>query len=238
MSKGLFFQLAYTAARDLGDDSGTIENPFDLRRDRGRDLTTPTHRFTTALMYELPFGRGKTWMNGAPWLVDAALGGWQVSLVGYLQSGGFLTPTISMPDPTGTRFSSTATRPTVTIRPDQLRDPALDDPTIDRWYDVGAYAAPPIGRGSRAQPLALRVAQALPRRHWSVGAHLPHRADRHEHLQRTTVGGAQHGRDAIERQRRSHQRDRRNGRIHPAGRHADDAARAENGVLGVNDIRG
>jgi outer membrane receptor protein involved in Fe transport len=146
MSKGLFFQLAYTAARDLGDDSGTIENPFDLRRESGRDLTTPTHRFTTALMYELPFGRGKTWMDSAPWLVDLALGGWQVSLVGYLQSGGYLTPTISMPDPTGTRFTSTATRPTVTIRPDQLRDPALDDPTIDGWYDVGAYAAPPIGR--------------------------------------------------------------------------------------------
>jgi outer membrane receptor protein involved in Fe transport len=151
MSKGLFFQLAYTAAKDLGDDSGTIENPFDLRRDRGRDLTTPTHRFTTALMYELPFGRGKTWMDSAPWLVDAALGGWQISLVGYLQSGGFLTPTISMPDPTGTRFTSTATRPTVTIRPDQLRDPALDDPTIDRWYDVGAYAAPPIGRFGTAE---------------------------------------------------------------------------------------
>ena len=146
-ARGMFFQLAYTAARDLGDDVDVaIENPFDLRRERGRDLTTPNHRFTSAVMYELPFGRGKTWMTSAPRVVDLALGGWQVSVVSYVQSGLYLTPTISIADPTGTRFTSTATRPTVTLRPDQLSDPDLSDPTIDRWYDVGAYGAPPIGR--------------------------------------------------------------------------------------------
>ena len=55
-----------------------------------------------------------------------------MSMVGYLQTGNFLTPTISVPDPTGTRFTTAATRPNVTIRPDQLRDPQLADPTIDR----------------------------------------------------------------------------------------------------------
>jgi hypothetical protein len=150
-SRDAFVQVAYTAARDLGDDAGTIENPFDLRRERGRDLTTPTHRLTTAVMYELPFGRGKTWMADAPRLLDLALGGWQVSLVGYVQSGGYLTPTISVADPTGTRFTSGTTRPTVTLRPDQLRDPHVDDPTIDRWFDPTAYAAPPIGRFGTAE---------------------------------------------------------------------------------------
>jgi hypothetical protein len=53
---------------------------------------------------------------------------------------------ITVPDPTGTRFTSTATRPLVTIRPDQLRDPHLADPGAARWFDVTAYAAPPIGR--------------------------------------------------------------------------------------------
>ena len=28
----------------------------------------------------------------------------------------------------------------------QISDPQLADPTIDRWFDVGAFAAPPIGR--------------------------------------------------------------------------------------------
>jgi hypothetical protein len=151
LSGGLYFQLAYTAARDLGTDSGTIENPFDLERERGGDLTTPAHRFTSAVMYELPFGQGKQWLASAPALVDLALGGWQVSLVSYVQSGGYLTPTISMPDPTGTRFTSTATRPTVTLRPDELRDSALGDPSVDRWFDPTAYAAPPIGRFGTAE---------------------------------------------------------------------------------------
>ena len=151
ISKGLFFQVAYTAARDLGEDSGVIEDPFDLQRERGRDLTTPAHRLISAVMYDLPFGRDRKWLTSTPWPVDLALGGWQVSLVGYLQSGGYLTPTIVVPDPTGTRFTNTATRPAVTLRPDQLSDPDLDDPTIARWFDVGAYGAPPIGRFGTAE---------------------------------------------------------------------------------------
>jgi hypothetical protein len=111
---------------------------------------------TTAVMYDLPFGHGRRWLASAPWLVNAALGGWQVSLVGYLQSGGYLTPTISVPDPTGTRFTSTANRPVVSLRPDQLRDPHLDDPSITGWYDVAAFAAPPIGRFGTAERGAVR----------------------------------------------------------------------------------
>ena len=102
-------------------------------------------------MYELPFGRGKTWMSSAPALVDLALGGWEVSLVSYVQSGGYLTPTITVPDPTGTRFTSTATRPSVALRPDQLRDPELSDPTVAQWFDPDAYGASPIGRFGTAE---------------------------------------------------------------------------------------
>jgi hypothetical protein len=153
-SGGLFFQVAYTAARDLGDTllwTNAIENPFDLGRERGHDSGTPTHRMTSAVMYDLPVGRDRRWLSRAPGVVNAVLGGWQVSMVGYLQSGLFLTPTISVPDPTGTRFTTAATRPTVSLRPDQLRDPALSDPTIAAWFDVGAFGAPPIGRFGTAE---------------------------------------------------------------------------------------
>jgi hypothetical protein len=148
-SKGLFFQVAYTAARDMTDTlewTTAIENPFDLKHDRGRDVATPAHRVTSAVMYDLPFGRDRVWMRDAPWLLDAMVGGWQFSAVGYQQSGSYLTPTISVPDPTGTRFTTAATRPTVSLRPDQLRDANVDDPTIAAWYDTGAFAAPELGR--------------------------------------------------------------------------------------------
>jgi hypothetical protein len=163
-SKGMFFQIAYTAAKDLTNIGGNaanggiyttpIENAFDLARERGPDIATPTHRVTSAVMYELPFGRERRWLANAPGAVDAALGGWELSLVAYLQSGGFLTPTISMPDPTGTRYTTTATRPVVSIRPDQIADPNALDPTVPGgspitafpWYDITAFGAPPIGR--------------------------------------------------------------------------------------------
>jgi hypothetical protein len=153
-AKGLFFQVAYTAARDRTETVewfNAIENPFDLGRERARDSATPLHRATTAVMYDLPFGHDRTWLSSAPRLVDLALGGWQVSMVGYLQSGTYLTPTISVPDPTGTRFTTAATRPVISIRPDQLGDPSLSDPTIDRWFDVGAFGAPPVGRFGTAE---------------------------------------------------------------------------------------
>ena len=132
MSKGLFVQLAYTAARDTGNTqewTTRIENPFDLNADTGRDSATPsTPHDERGDVQELPFGRGRKWLTSAPRLVDLALGGWELSGVGFVQSGLFLTPTISMPDPTGTRFTTAAARPTVTLRPDQLRDSALADP--------------------------------------------------------------------------------------------------------------
>jgi hypothetical protein len=149
LNDGLFVQVAYTAARDRGNTTewfNPIENPFDLDRDMGRDQATPRHRVTSMVMYDLPFGRDRKWLSGAPRAVDLALGGWQVSAVAYQQTGVFLTPTVSVPDPTGTRFTAGANRPVVTIRPDQLSDPALSDPTIDAWFNRFAFGAPPIGR--------------------------------------------------------------------------------------------
>jgi len=149
LKDGLFVQMAYTIARDRGNTNEwfeAIENPFDLGREMGRDRSTPRHRLTSSVMYDLPFGQNRRWLSQAPRAVDLALGGWQVSAVAYQQTGVFLTPTVSVPDPTGTRFTSGANRPIVTIRPDQLGDPALSNPTIDGWFDRSAFAAPPIGR--------------------------------------------------------------------------------------------
>jgi len=171
MRNGLFVQAAYTAARDRGftaEWSQTVENAFDLGREDGRDQATPAHRLTTALMYELPFGENRRWLNRLPKAFDLAVGGWQLSAVGYLQSGLFLTPTVTLPDPTGTRFTSGANRPNVTLRPDQLRDAALSDPSINQWFDPTAFGVPGLGqfgsasRGSIEGP-GLNV--------WHVGLH-------------------------------------------------------------------
>ncbi len=62
------------------------------------------------------------------------------------QRGDFLTPSWTGPDPTGTRQTPSRTPANVTLRPNILRDPNLLDPTIYRWFDVAAFAAPTAGQ--------------------------------------------------------------------------------------------
>ena len=45
------------------------------------------HRFTAAILYELPFGRGKTWGSDAGGTLNAIIGGWSINAIGQLQSG-------------------------------------------------------------------------------------------------------------------------------------------------------
>jgi hypothetical protein len=148
MKRGLAFQAYYTLARDIGDleNNESPEDAYDRRRERAAWGSLPTHRFSTNSIVELPFGKNRRWMNNAHWLADGILGGWMLSGIYSYERGTFFTPTWTGPDPTGTRFANPGTRANVTLRPDQLRDPNLEDPTIARWFDVGAFAAPPIGR--------------------------------------------------------------------------------------------
>jgi hypothetical protein len=150
MARGLQFQSSWTWARDIGDvERGrNPENPHDRRRDRAVWTDIPTHRVTTNFMYQLPWGKGRPFLNQANRAVDFLLGGWELSGVYSYYSGQFLTPLWTGPDPTGTFFTSSATPPNVTIRPDHLRDANLPDDqrSINGWFDAGAFAAPALGR--------------------------------------------------------------------------------------------
>jgi hypothetical protein len=169
LAKGLFFQTSFTWSRDVGDAiDGSIENPFDRGRERAVDQSIPKHRFNNAVIYELPIGSGRKWLSHTPRALDLAIGGWQISAITYFQSGMFLTPTISIPDPTGTVHTTSANRPLVTIRPDQLRNPNISNRTIDAWFDTSAFAAPPIGRfGNSARGVIIGPGTNV----WHMGFH-------------------------------------------------------------------
>ncbi len=76
----------------------TWQDPFNYR-----------HRITFAETYDLPLGKGRTYMAKAPWLLDAIVGGWQFSSVIYWRSGNLLnfggmlwdgtSPVVSNPTP-------------------------------------------------------------------------------------------------------------------------------------------
>ena len=152
-AKGLYYQASWTWARDRYDlERGEVpENPYDRQRERAVAMGIPTHRINMNFVYQLPFGKGRKF-GGGPRLLDAIVGGWELSGVYSRFSGQFLTPLWSGPDTTGTAFTTSATAPIVSRRPDVIRDPNLpsDQQTVQRWFDVGAFTAPKAGQFGNA----------------------------------------------------------------------------------------
>lgn len=144
---GLYFRTYYTWAKDIGDleDGQMAEYAFDRRRERAWWERMPLHRWSFSSMWDLPYGKGKKWGSSANRWVDGIFGGWQLSTIAAIEGGRALTPFWSGPDPTGTRFTPNATRPVVTIRPDRTGNPNLDNPAVDRWFDINAFAGPGVG---------------------------------------------------------------------------------------------
>ncbi len=63
------------------------QNIQDLNADSGNSGTDYRHRFTASLLYELPFGHGKTYASNASGVENAFVGGWQLNGIVLAQSG-------------------------------------------------------------------------------------------------------------------------------------------------------
>jgi hypothetical protein len=162
-TRGLTIDASYTLARQLSDAGGAVPSDFPtengpslLNTFRGPDDDygpmpfTRRHRFVATFLYQLPFGRGRTYGGSMGRGMDLLAGGWDVSGVALLQSGPFLTPFFTGRDPSGTGANSRGF--TSTTRPDQVGDGNLSDPTVDRYFDRSAFVIPPnnIGRFGNA----------------------------------------------------------------------------------------
>jgi Carboxypeptidase regulatory-like domain len=149
MTRGLYYQLSWTWARDIGDlDRGASgEDAYNRRRERAVWLDIPTHRPSGNVIYELPFGKGRPFLAGAGRAVQLLAGGWELSGIYSGYSGQFLTPQWTGPDPTGTAFTTSRTPAQVTIRPDYLHNANLDSSarSTSRWFDPTAFGPPAPG---------------------------------------------------------------------------------------------
>jgi hypothetical protein len=85
-SKGLYALASFTWASAI-DQSGTwdagaspqILDRFDL--ENGRMTQTPNLQYTTAVTYEMPFGKGRKFGSSWNGFADAVLGGWRTSMI-------------------------------------------------------------------------------------------------------------------------------------------------------------
>jgi hypothetical protein len=91
---GLTLLDSFTWEHSLDNASASLEgntpSPQDannISADYGQsDYNLPVANITS-VVYELPFGRGKRFMNGANGVTDAVLGGWQLSAINTAQAG-------------------------------------------------------------------------------------------------------------------------------------------------------
>jgi hypothetical protein len=160
-SQGFQFGASYTFSRLVTNASEDIlggsplndilQNPYDLE---GLKTVSPTHSphvFVTNFLAEIPFGKGKKFLDKGGF-VNAIFGGFQVSGIFRLQQG---TPLIFSLDPEPDGFLELAgifgrLRPNLTGQPIALsnRTPApgdVDGVTPGRFFVVNpaAFAAPP-----------------------------------------------------------------------------------------------
>jgi hypothetical protein len=103
-SSGFSYAVNYTFQKilaDVVDDGQTRVNPYldnaNQKLDYGRPDYDRAHTVNGNMIYELPFGNGKRWLNHSGW-VDKVFGGFQVSSIVNYSSG---VP-IGVLDPRGT----------------------------------------------------------------------------------------------------------------------------------------
>ena len=142
-SNGVSYLLAYTWSKSIdtgssgqfGVESGSIQDPYNPNGSRSVSGFDIPHNFSSAFVYELPFGPGRRWLQSGP--VSRIVGAWQVNSIFQVRSGQPYT-LFTNADIANIGAVDATTR----ARPDLIGDPHLSNPTPARWFNTAAYAVP------------------------------------------------------------------------------------------------
>jgi len=136
-TKGLSYMASYSFSKHIGeaaDDLWTTPTPFAPEGyNRGRTSLDRTHILAINGIYELPFGKGRKYMNNIHPVGNAILGGWQVSGIYNFTSGRPLTFIV----PGATLGNGFNTRANIVGNLD------VSNPSAEQWFNPNALAAPP-----------------------------------------------------------------------------------------------
>ena len=152
---GLYALLAYTYSRTydngLSDGLGSeLSAPyFPLPNWQNLDWSLSQinldQSFSGSVIYDLPFGKGRTF--GGNWnpATNAVLGGWQATLIERVSSG-FAVPLIDSQNNSGVFFEQGGNDNNYN-RPDQVsgKDPQAANHGQHQWININAFAQPADG---------------------------------------------------------------------------------------------
>jgi hypothetical protein len=134
-SKAISDAAAFNSGGDA-DTGNRIQNILDLKADKGLANQDHRHRFTTAYVYDLPFGKGRRFGSSCTGALDKIAGGWGLDGIISLQTGYPITVRRAG-DPLGIGTEGAA-------RPDLICNPNLPkgEQTVERFFRTSCFAAP------------------------------------------------------------------------------------------------
>ncbi len=143
LSNGLRAQMAYTFSKSIDDASQVLpqetlgqsaspQDPDGRNEDRGLSAFDTRHNLVVNYVYDLPFGKGKKYMNRVIGLPGKLISGWQISGITALASGNPFTPLLGF-NRARNGDSRNPDRPN--LRPGV--NPILGGP--DRYFDPNAF---------------------------------------------------------------------------------------------------
>jgi hypothetical protein len=143
-TRGLSVMVSYTFSKFLDNTEGTQSwayvgnagpaNTYNLAAEKSVDAGDTPHSLVVNYIYDLPIGRGKALGSHMNRVLDAVVGGWEVSGIATTKSG--LPIAVQ-----GYDWNSYGGTP----RPDQVGDPHLNHRTIHEWFNTGAFGYAPYG---------------------------------------------------------------------------------------------
>jgi Carboxypeptidase regulatory-like domain len=180
MAHGLYYNANYTLAVNQADNQGDtpnsfagevsygipITNRFDTYSDYGNEEGTRRHRFLLTGIYQLPFGQGRKYLTHGNWL-NEVVGGWNVNTITLLETGPWLTPSISpggcqvAPDPatgqcpnnasgvpeTNDQSNTNVTNRGAFLRPDAVSHSYYAGQSRSHYFNLAAFSPTPVGAG-------------------------------------------------------------------------------------------
>jgi hypothetical protein len=205
LTRGLTFLAAYTWSRSIDDasaifgsgvSSGLPQDSYDTRAERGLSDFHVKHRFVFSHVYDLPFGKGRRWLNNGG-VLSRLLGQWQFAGIVSVQTG----------HPFSVNRATASTQTSMAAfgipdRPDAIADPfragpvpSNPDPACqltrsqggraadqvhvpESWFNPCAFALPSPGRFGTAGRNAV-IAPGLQNTDISLLKEVPVRGENH-----------------------------------------------------------
>ncbi len=149
LANGLAFTTAYTWSHAISQtaelfvagDNGGPQDISCFACERGSSSNDTRHRLVNSYMINLPFGKGKRFLNRSGFL-DALFGGWQMTGILSLQTGQYYDLTIA------NATAELGTNGVGAWRPNVIGDHRLPSPTPNLWLNPDAFEIPRDSSGS------------------------------------------------------------------------------------------